>query len=274
MGRHVIAIAIAIAFGSMTRPETAGDQRNGDVGGRTLALRPRDGRPRTRGRSGVAQPLQLGQDGVESLALDELHHVEVSRLVVADAEDRHDVRVMQPRRGPRLALEPADVLGIGQRPGRQHLQRHTATERLLLGLVNHPHPAAADLAGSKARTRQAGRWSPRRPCPPAVAIEPVRPAVSAPRSSISSKAGNNAAISSARSGCRAAYSSAVAASPLRFRARNSSARTSTGLRLATRRSTIGASFRDVARVSGQDAGLFLKPGSAARTTVILLSARI
>ena len=56
------------------------------------------------------------EDGIEPLALDELHDVEMRSLVLADAEDRHDVGVVQPRRRPRLALEPPHLLGVGHRP--------------------------------------------------------------------------------------------------------------------------------------------------------------
>ena len=50
--------------------------------------------------------LQLAKDFIQPQSLDELHHIVRHALVLADAEHRHDVRVMQPRRGPRLALEP------------------------------------------------------------------------------------------------------------------------------------------------------------------------
>ena len=66
--------------------------------------------------------------------------------MLADAEDGHDVGVMQPRRGLGLALEPLDHLAVGARPGREDLQGHVAAQRLLDRLVNDPHPAPADLA--------------------------------------------------------------------------------------------------------------------------------
>ncbi len=67
-------------------------------------------------------------------------------ILAAHAEDRHDVGVVQPRRRLRLPLEPTHLLRVQQRPGREHLQRHAAAQRLLLGLVDHAHPAPADLA--------------------------------------------------------------------------------------------------------------------------------
>src|SRR5262249_44263937 len=52
----------------------------------------------------AAQTPHLAQDRVEALALDELHGVVVNAAVFADAEDRHDVGVMQP--GRRLGFPP------------------------------------------------------------------------------------------------------------------------------------------------------------------------
>ena len=47
-------------------------------------------------------------------APDELHDVVVDAFVLADAEDRHDVRVVQPGRGLGLAVEPEQDLGVVQ----------------------------------------------------------------------------------------------------------------------------------------------------------------
>ena len=104
-----------------------------------------------RDRSAAASPafsrLSSSIDLVQPLALDELHDVVVPPAVLADAEDRHDVRVVQPRRRPGLALEPLDhgAGSVSRRVG-QDLQRHAAAERFLLGLVDDPHAAPADLA--------------------------------------------------------------------------------------------------------------------------------
>ena len=60
------------------------------------------------------QPAQFLQDGVEAHAGDELHDVVVMAVVPTHAEDRHDVGVVQPRRGPRLPLEAQHLLGVGR----------------------------------------------------------------------------------------------------------------------------------------------------------------
>ena len=96
------------------------------------------------GRASRPRRPQLGQHGVEAAAFDVLHHVEMPALVFAHTEDRHDVRVMEPGRRLRLAakaLQRPRRRGIG---GREHLEGHAASERLLLRLVDHAHSAVAD----------------------------------------------------------------------------------------------------------------------------------
>ena len=105
--------------------------------------------PARASRSGFrlpSQPPQVVQHHVEPQPGDELHHEIMVTVLPAHAEDRHDVGVVQLGRGLRLALEPPHLLGVQQRAGREHLQRHPPAERFLLGLVDHPHAAAADLA--------------------------------------------------------------------------------------------------------------------------------
>ena len=98
----------------------------------------------------MARPLpqarQLVDDQLEPLALDELHGVEDDLAVLAHLEDRHDIGVVQPRRGPRLAAEPLQRLAVLGHDAGQDLERDPAAERDLLGLVDHAHAAAADLA--------------------------------------------------------------------------------------------------------------------------------
>ena len=100
---------------------------------------------RRAGATMVAEPCQLVDDLVEPLALDELHGVIGRLAVLADLEDRHDVGVVQPRRRLRLAAEPLQRLGVVRDLVRQDLQRHPAAQADLLGLVDDPHAAPADL---------------------------------------------------------------------------------------------------------------------------------
>ena len=65
-------------------------------------------------RAAGLQVLQLFQHLVQSQALDELHDVIRQAVLLADAEDRHDVGVVQLGRRLRLALEAPLVLGVEQ----------------------------------------------------------------------------------------------------------------------------------------------------------------
>ena len=66
--------------------------------------------------------------------------------MLADAEDRHDVGVVQLGRRPRLALGTRSRLASSSSACRQHLQGDVPAQRVLLGLVDDAHAAAADLA--------------------------------------------------------------------------------------------------------------------------------
>ena len=104
-------------------------------------------------------------------------------VVLAHAEDRHDVGVVQPGRRLRLALEPPHLLGVQQRAGREHLQGHAPAQRLLLGLVDDAHAAPADLA-EDAVVAQPLQPAATAAAPFAAASEPVVPPELSPRSSI------------------------------------------------------------------------------------------
>ena len=78
--------------------------------------------------------------------MDELHGVVVHPLVLADAEHGHDIGVMQVGRHLGFAGEAVLVLRVEQHLLGQHLERHPAPQRLLLGLVDDAHAAAADFA--------------------------------------------------------------------------------------------------------------------------------
>ena len=67
-------------------------------------------------------------------------------VLVPDAEDGHDVSMMQPRRRLCLPLEPSHLLRVQERPGREHLHGHAAAQALLLRLEDDPHATPADLA--------------------------------------------------------------------------------------------------------------------------------
>ena len=98
------------------------------------------------GSGPVAEPPQLGDDQVQALTLDELHGVKADIPILAHLVDRHDVGVVQSRRGAGLAAEPLLDHPVAGHLPRQDLERHPAAQRDLLGLVHHAHAAPADLA--------------------------------------------------------------------------------------------------------------------------------
>ncbi len=78
---------------------------------------------------------------VKTAAVDELHHVEMPALMLAHAEDRDDVGVVQPSRRPRLAAKAGQTATL-----RKQLERHVSIERSLVGLVHDTHATTADFA--------------------------------------------------------------------------------------------------------------------------------
>src|SRR5262245_47125566 len=98
------------------------------------------------GRRIAPQSLQLVDNLIEGLSLDELHGVEGGLAVLADLENRHDVRVMQLRRRLRLAAEALQGTSVAREPDRQQLEGDAASQRQLLRLVDDAHAATAQLA--------------------------------------------------------------------------------------------------------------------------------
>ena len=123
------------------------------------------GGQRLTGSQRPAEAADVGQHLVEPLALDELHGVVVDAVALADAEDGHDVGVMQPPGRLGLAAEAGKVRRVQQRRGRQHLEGHVPAERFLLRLVNDAHAAPAHLTQDAivAEAIQFGEGGGRRP---------------------------------------------------------------------------------------------------------------
>ncbi len=90
--------------------------------------------------------LQLFQNLIQSHSLDELHDVVGQAIVFADAEDRHNVGVVQLGRRLGLALETPPLRVIDEYLARQHFEGDVASQRDLLGLIDDAHAAAADFA--------------------------------------------------------------------------------------------------------------------------------
>src|SRR6202041_3186566 len=80
------------------------------------------------GRVGGRQFVQADtpKQFVQVMSLDELHGVEVDPLIFADAEDRDNVRMVQPSHHLRLA--PEAFLEMGTTAARQYLERNGAVQ--------------------------------------------------------------------------------------------------------------------------------------------------
>ena len=80
----------------------------------------------------------------EISAVDQLHAEVMMAFVLADLVDRHDVRMIQVRRGLRFHPEPLEILGRRESAGPDHLQRQDAVQADLPGLVDDPHTALGE----------------------------------------------------------------------------------------------------------------------------------
>ncbi len=118
----------------------------------------RPSRPAPRGLTGSdrADPLDLPQDGVQSVPPDELHGVVMEAVVLADPIDRNDVRVVQPGRGAGLATEPLQPGRVAEVMEGKRLQSHVPAQRFLDRLVDDPHAAGADAAEQEVVTQALG----------------------------------------------------------------------------------------------------------------------
>ena len=101
---------------------------------------------RRHARRGIRRHRPLRYDLGKRAALDQLHGEVEDTLSSTGSEDRHDSGVLEPRRRSRLAKEANREPLVERRAGRQHLQRDSAAERFLLGLVDDPHAATPELA--------------------------------------------------------------------------------------------------------------------------------
>ena len=84
------------------------------------------------------------QHALEALARNELHREPLRALVHPHAEDRHDVGMVQSRRGLELAVEAGDLALVERRVARKDLERDAAIELVVRRLEDDSRPAAAD----------------------------------------------------------------------------------------------------------------------------------
>ena len=97
---------------------------------------------------------------LEGRTLHKLHDQRGRAARRLEAVDLRDVRMVEGRERPRLALEPGEPLGIVGDTLREHFERHVASERGVAGAVDLPHASGAyrgdDLVGTEPRAGRQG----------------------------------------------------------------------------------------------------------------------
>ena len=78
-------------------------------------------------------------------AFQQLHDDEGLTILLPDLMNGCDIRMIQGGGGARFAAEPFQRLRVFGKFFRQELQRHAAAKLGVLGLVDHPHSATAEL---------------------------------------------------------------------------------------------------------------------------------
>src|SRR5262245_54936910 len=97
--------------------------------------------------------LRVAHELAERAAADEIHREEVAAVVrAARLVDRGDVRMRETRERFRLAPEHAERGVVDVLAAADDLQRDAAVRALLLGLVDDPHSALAELPHDAVRT--------------------------------------------------------------------------------------------------------------------------
>jgi hypothetical protein len=82
---------------------------------------------------------------LQSLYVQKLHGNKRLRVLLSDIVDRANVRVVESRGRPCLALKSFERVAVVRRPVREEFQRNEAVKARVFGLVHHTHPAAAEL---------------------------------------------------------------------------------------------------------------------------------
>jgi hypothetical protein len=156
-------------------PPSAGTVHNGANGPITSYVRPRfpDGvGPRcelkyNRVPSGLSAGPAISENGCPGASItglmaplaviamiDQLHHEVIGITRAADVVQHADVRMVERRDGPRLALEPRADFRAGREMLRQHLDGNVAPEPRIAGAIHLAHPAGAerrhDFVGAEA----------------------------------------------------------------------------------------------------------------------------
>jgi hypothetical protein len=82
---------------------------------------------------------------LQAFAFQPLHYDEGMAVVILDVVDGADVGVIQPRRGPSLALKAVQRLAVAEQVVRNELQGHMAAEAHIFRLIDNAHASTADF---------------------------------------------------------------------------------------------------------------------------------
>ena len=96
---------------------------------------------------------RLRKPRLERLAVQQFHHEERRALMVADVEQRTDVRMAQRGDDPRLAVEPFAQRGIHRELGGQHFDRDRAIEPHVPRAIHLAHTTRAERGDDFVRTQ-------------------------------------------------------------------------------------------------------------------------
>jgi hypothetical protein len=80
------------------------------------------------------------------MSFDQPHRIKVHASVLTDKKHRHNVRVIERRRGVRLQMKALQAGRVEHRSERQDPERDAPAKRDLLRFVNHSHAAASPFA--------------------------------------------------------------------------------------------------------------------------------
>ena len=103
---------------------------------------PGDGERLLERQAGSGGPRAADQR-VERVALDQLHGERARGGGVFEAEDLRDVRVVEGREDPRLALEAREPIRVLRKRLGQNLQRDIASKFRVAGAIDFAHAAGA-----------------------------------------------------------------------------------------------------------------------------------
>ncbi|MCX6545199.1 MAG: hypothetical protein NTV05_12425 [Acidobacteria bacterium] len=109
-----------------------------------MSARRSTSRPRACHLAGVVESGGHVERPAKRIPLHQFQHEVVEAVRLLEAVDRGDVRVVERRQRPRLAVDACQAAGVARELGRQRLDRDVAAELAVVGAVHLAHSAGAD----------------------------------------------------------------------------------------------------------------------------------